>query len=115
MSDFCYVCGKLDHSESECPDAIKAMKEGRKVVREYGAWLRVESANFDQIKPQERGPQLASIQERSSSHSASSSQSNVATNLINKISMVGFMTGNTSPRAVSDPVQRWKHHKTAKD
>lgn len=52
---------KLDHPKSECPVAIKTMKEGKKLVREYGPWLRAESANFGLPKSQERGPRLANI------------------------------------------------------
>lgn len=72
MPDFCYVCGILDHPEIACPVAMKAMKEGRKVTREYGPWLRAETENFGIPKSQERGPRLPSSQERSHYHATNS-------------------------------------------
>lgn len=115
MPDFCYVCGKLDHPESECPETIKAMREGRKVVREYGSWLRAESASFEYSKPHERGSRLASTQERSLSRAASSSHSNMAGNSIDRNPTTGIRDSNVYRRAFTDPIQNWKHHRLEED
>ena len=42
LPDFCYVCSKLDHHEHDCDEAVRLKKEGRKVKREYGAWMKAE-------------------------------------------------------------------------
>ena len=42
LPDFCFVCGKLDHQENECDEAVKAMKLYGGVSREYSPWLKVE-------------------------------------------------------------------------
>lgn len=64
LPNFCYVCGKLDHLESECSIAIKAIKNGQKLVKEYGPWLRAESVSFISPEFQEKGPKLSSTIER---------------------------------------------------
>ncbi|XVF12342.1 hypothetical protein REPUB_Repub08aG0108400 [Reevesia pubescens] len=46
LPDFCYVCGHLDHQESECDIAFNMNKMVGGVSREYGAWLRAESPYF---------------------------------------------------------------------
>ncbi|XVF50447.1 hypothetical protein PTKIN_Ptkin04bG0101000 [Pterospermum kingtungense] len=46
MPDFCYICGMLDHQESDCPTAITYIKEGCKLEKAFEPWLRAESANF---------------------------------------------------------------------
>ena len=42
LPDFCFVCGRLDHQESECDEVVKAMKLLGGVSREYGPWLRAD-------------------------------------------------------------------------
>ncbi|XVF36329.1 hypothetical protein REPUB_Repub19eG0048900 [Reevesia pubescens] len=39
LSDFCFVCGRLDHHESKCDIAFQLKKRDGKVKREYGQWL----------------------------------------------------------------------------
>ena len=50
LPDFCYVCGKLNHQEHECEEVIKMKKDGRKIHREYGPWLRAEGPGFQVMK-----------------------------------------------------------------
>ena len=42
LSDFCYICGKLDHQEQDCDEVVRLKKEGKRANREYGAWLKAE-------------------------------------------------------------------------
>ena len=41
LPDICFVCGRLDHKESECDEAVRARKIYGGVSREYGVWLKV--------------------------------------------------------------------------
>ena len=50
LPDFCYVCGRLDHLEQDCDDVVRSKKEGKKVHREYGQWLRAEGNTFTMSK-----------------------------------------------------------------
>ena len=43
LPDFCYICGRLEHQEIDCDDAIRMTIAGDKVKREYGPWLRAEN------------------------------------------------------------------------
>ena len=42
LLDICFVCGCLDHQESESEEAVKARKIYSGVVREYGLWLKAD-------------------------------------------------------------------------
>ncbi|OMO67823.1 reverse transcriptase [Corchorus capsularis] len=43
LPDFCYVCGCLDHVESNCGKAYTMKRTTEKIVRGYGPWLRAET------------------------------------------------------------------------
>ena len=43
ISNFCYVCGCLNHPELDC-DEVDCLKiNGEKAVRQYGPWMRAKS------------------------------------------------------------------------
>ncbi|XVF71961.1 hypothetical protein PTKIN_Ptkin12aG0082300 [Pterospermum kingtungense] len=42
LPDFCYMCGKLNHQESDCHIAISLKKEGKACLRQFGPWLRAD-------------------------------------------------------------------------
>ncbi|XVE95828.1 hypothetical protein REPUB_Repub02eG0167000 [Reevesia pubescens] len=42
LLDLCYVYGCLDHHETECKFAIEMRMKHGTIVREYGAWIKVE-------------------------------------------------------------------------
>ena len=46
LPDFYYVCGRLDHQESDCDIVIKIRKDGGKAKREYGPWMSISSNVF---------------------------------------------------------------------
>ncbi|XVE92960.1 hypothetical protein REPUB_Repub01dG0149000 [Reevesia pubescens] len=43
LPDICFVCGCLDHHESDCATAFCMRRSGEAVRRDYGPWL---SADF---------------------------------------------------------------------
>ncbi|XVF04702.1 hypothetical protein REPUB_Repub05bG0107800 [Reevesia pubescens] len=51
LPHLCFVCGRLDHLESECTIAIKCRKEGRAVPQEYGIWLQADNGKIAPSKP----------------------------------------------------------------
>ena len=65
LLDFCYIYGKLDHWEQDCDKVVTIKKEGKKLNREYGSWLRAEGPTFI-IKEVEQG---CRSKDSSSSHS----------------------------------------------
>ncbi|XVF14074.1 hypothetical protein REPUB_Repub09cG0025500 [Reevesia pubescens] len=42
LPDFCYVCGRLNHHETECDVAFQMKKCGGMVIRDYGPWLNAD-------------------------------------------------------------------------
>ncbi|XVF06914.1 hypothetical protein REPUB_Repub06bG0092200 [Reevesia pubescens] len=42
LPDLCYICGCLDHLESDCHTSVIMKKELGVVKREYGFWLRAK-------------------------------------------------------------------------
>ena len=42
LPNFCYVCGRLDHLEIDCDEVVRMKKEGMKIQRQYGPWMRAE-------------------------------------------------------------------------
>ncbi|XVF30525.1 hypothetical protein REPUB_Repub16aG0065500 [Reevesia pubescens] len=42
LPDFCYVCGRLSHHESDCEMATSMKKTTGSVSHDYGPWLNVE-------------------------------------------------------------------------
>ncbi|XVF26590.1 hypothetical protein REPUB_Repub14bG0030800 [Reevesia pubescens] len=39
LPDLCFVCGRLNHRESECDAAYQLKKRTGKICREYGPWM----------------------------------------------------------------------------
>ncbi|XVF86295.1 hypothetical protein PTKIN_Ptkin18bG0028500 [Pterospermum kingtungense] len=62
----------LDHQENDCDEVISTIKEGCKVERLYGPWLRAESASFTNIDSVEKRPKPSFNSQRSSSRSLNS-------------------------------------------
>ncbi|XVF09254.1 hypothetical protein REPUB_Repub07fG0076400 [Reevesia pubescens] len=50
MLDFCYVCGRINHHESECEATVTMKWMNGEVKRDYGVWLRVESQQSLPVK-----------------------------------------------------------------
>ncbi|XVF02427.1 hypothetical protein REPUB_Repub04eG0174800 [Reevesia pubescens] len=50
MPDFCYVCGRMDHHESECEVVVTMKRMNGEVKRDYGVWLRAESQQSLPVK-----------------------------------------------------------------
>ncbi|OMP07771.1 hypothetical protein COLO4_07059 [Corchorus olitorius] len=49
--DFCYVCGLLDHQESDCPTAMIMRKTRGFITRKYSPWLKAEwSGRIDEAE-----------------------------------------------------------------
>ncbi|XVF10263.1 hypothetical protein REPUB_Repub07fG0167400 [Reevesia pubescens] len=43
LPDICFVCGRLDHHETECDLAFQMKKQTGSFRRDYGAWLSADS------------------------------------------------------------------------
>ena len=46
LPDFCYVCGRLDHQEFKCDEALDMKKNGGRTIKGYGPWMSTDSAEF---------------------------------------------------------------------
>ena len=46
LLDFCYICERLDHQESDCDVVVRIRKARGKVNREYSPWMSIESNFF---------------------------------------------------------------------
>uniref|UniRef100_A0A803MV91 CCHC-type domain-containing protein n=1 Tax=Chenopodium quinoa TaxID=63459 RepID=A0A803MV91_CHEQI len=46
LADFCFFCGRLDHTERECQQKEQAKDDEKKMVYQYGPWLRASPKKF---------------------------------------------------------------------
>ena len=46
LTNFCYICGCLDHQELDCDEVIRRSKVGGKVKREYRPWMSIGNIDF---------------------------------------------------------------------
>lgn len=42
LGDFCFVCGKLDHLDKDCPELFANEIESVREMRQFEAWLRAD-------------------------------------------------------------------------
>uniref|UniRef100_A0A803L735 Zinc knuckle CX2CX4HX4C domain-containing protein n=1 Tax=Chenopodium quinoa TaxID=63459 RepID=A0A803L735_CHEQI len=40
LSEFCFFCGRLDHTERECNVKEDCVNSSNEVVYQYGSWLK---------------------------------------------------------------------------
>ncbi|KAL2905711.1 hypothetical protein RDABS01_004421 [Bienertia sinuspersici] len=40
LGDFCYFCGRLGHTDKDCPNIAKEDESSNEVVYKYGPWMR---------------------------------------------------------------------------
>ena len=50
LSDICCVRGRMDHQEQKCDEVVRLKKEGKKLCRGYGAWLRADGLTLNVSK-----------------------------------------------------------------
>lgn len=46
LSNFCYICNKLDHIDRDCPQLYCTMERRGGERKEFGSWLRVDGQQF---------------------------------------------------------------------
>uniref|UniRef100_A0A803LAK0 Zinc knuckle CX2CX4HX4C domain-containing protein n=1 Tax=Chenopodium quinoa TaxID=63459 RepID=A0A803LAK0_CHEQI len=54
LADFCFFCGRLDHTERECQFKEHAKGDAEKMVYQYGPWLRASPRKKLRIDVAER-------------------------------------------------------------